>query len=87
MEHYQEQLQQQHQHRQQGLGLSGAPWPFCGPEGADGPLELGGVVRLVVLDPLSLQLAVPAPPGTVADGPTPGPALFSVTRSVTLQDI
>jgi hypothetical protein len=91
----QEQLQQQHQQRQQGLGRSGAPWPGCGPfwgpdcvpAEAGGPaLELGGVARLAVLDPRSRQPAPAVAPGPVG-GPPPGPALFSVTRSVTLQDI
>ncbi|EFA11403.1 hypothetical protein TcasGA2_TC013577 [Tribolium castaneum] len=93
---YQEQLQQQHQHRQQGLGRSGAPWPGWGPfwgppdwdpaEAGGPPLEFGGVERLALLDPRSRQPAPAGAPAPVA-GPPPGPALFSVTRSVTLQDI
>lgn len=68
---YQQQLQQQHQQRQQGLGRSGPPASEVLP--AVPPFEFVGVARLVLLEPRSLH--------------PPAPALFSGTRSVTLQDI
>lgn len=92
-------LQQQHQRRQQGLDRSGAFWrpdcgPFCGGvEIGAFPLELGdaAVLALLVLVPRSLHpVAVTVTAATAEPAPLWGPttpALLSVTRSVTLQDI